>query len=172
MRAEDFVSVSFFAFLIPAVVVAIAGSRNSLNSRQRTLWRSWGLSLIGGSFIVFGLVSFQFIHYSPRPVVEGNLWDIREPSQSSTQFMITDAAGRAVLIRCRYRGPGLVLGERARVRYVAYNRKLLDMDVLTGSYQPWHLRESSGEEGCWGCVAIGVVCGFFVYRQLAKIRQD
>ena len=54
---------------------------------------------------------------------------------------------------------------------MAYNRKLVEMDVLTGSYQEWHLRESSGEQGCWGWVAIGLVCGFFAYRQVAKIRR-
>jgi hypothetical protein len=85
--------------------------------------------------------------------------------------MITDAFGHAVQIRCRYSGPGFVQGERARVRYVAYNRELLEMDMLTCPYQRWHLRESSGELGCWWLVAIGVVCVFFAYRQLAKIRQ-
>jgi hypothetical protein len=135
------------------------------------LWRGWGLGLSSGALLAFGLVSFLFIHNSPRPVVEGNLWDIREIEEHSTRFMITDAAGHAVLIRCGYSGPGFVEGERARVRYVEYNRKLVEMDMLTGSYQQWHLRESSGEQGCWGWVAIGAVCGFFAYRQLAKIRQ-
>jgi hypothetical protein len=170
VRAEDIVSVSFFALLISALVVWMSGFRNSLSTRRRALWWSWGLSLMSVAFIAVGLVSFQFIHNSPRQVVEGNLWDIREGT-SSTQFMITDAAGHAVLIRCTYRGPGLVKGERARVRYVAYNRKLVEMEMLTGSYQAWHLLESSGEEGYWAWVAIGVVCGFFAYRQLAKIGQ-
>ena len=55
------------------------------------------------------------------------------------------------------------------MRYVAYNRKLLELDMLTGPYQVWHLRESSGERGCWVWVAIGAVCGFFAYRQFGKI---
>ena len=140
MRAEDIVGVS-----IPAIMFTILASRNSLSSRQQALWRGWGLSLIGGVLIAAGLVSFQFIHNSPRPVVEGNLWDIREEFREGlTRFMITDAAGHAVPVLCRYRGPGLVQGERARVRYVAYNQKLLDMDLLTGPCQPWHLRESIG----------------------------
>ena len=175
MRAEDIVGVGFFAVLISAIVVAFSGSRTTLTPRERALWRGWGLSLISGVFLTFGVVSFQLIHNSPRPVVEGNLWDIRELYSSkaqSTRFMITDAAGHAVLIRCRYRGPGFVEGERARVRYVAYNRKLVEMDMLTGPYQQWHLRESSGEQSCWWWVAIGVVCAFFAYRQLAKSRQE
>jgi len=54
------------------------------------------------------------------------------------------------------------------VRYVAYNRKLVEMDMLTGSYQKLHLLESSGEQGWWWWVAMGAVCGFFAYRQVAK----
>jgi hypothetical protein len=117
-------------------------------------------------------VNFQLIHTSPRPVVEGNLWDIREEFKNgSTRFMITDATGQAVMILCSHRGPGFVQGERARVRYVAYNNKLLEMDMLSGPYGAWHLRESSGEAGYWAWVVIGLLFGLLAYRQLAKTRQ-
>lgn len=175
MRAEDIVGVSFFAFLISGLVVAISAAGTSLTSRQRTLRRGWGLSLISLALIAFGLVSFQFIHNSPRPVVEGNVWDIRQGISSrshSSRFMITDASGHAVLIRCSYTGPGLVEGERARVRYIAYNKKLLELDMLTGSYQAWHLRESSGEYGFLVWAAIGAILAFFAFRQLAKANQS
>jgi hypothetical protein len=149
VRPEDIVGVGFFALLIPAVVVAISGSRTALTPRQRALRRGWGLGVTAGALLAFGLLSFQLIHSSPRPMVEGNLWDIRGASSNeehSSRFMITGAEGQAVPIRCRYTGPGLVEGERARVRYVAYNRKLLEMEMLTGSYRGWRLRESSGEQ--------------------------
>jgi hypothetical protein len=175
VRAEDIVGGSFFALLFPAIVVTISGFRTALTPRQQALWRGWGLSLIAVALVALGLVNFQLIHNSPRPVVEGNLWDIRqhvEPGENSTQFMITDATGHAVMIRCSYTGPGFVEGERARVRYVVYNRKLVEMDMLTGSYGAWHLRESSGEAGWWAWVTIGVVCGYFGYRQLATARRQ
>jgi hypothetical protein len=175
VRAEDIVGVSFFAVLIPAVVVAIAGSRNSLAPRQRAIWRGWGLSLISGALLAFGLANFLLIHNSPRPVVEGNLWDAREMFSNrsrGSRFMLTDAAGHAVPLWCNYAGPGLAEGERARVRYVAYNGKLLDMDMLSGPYQVWHLHESSGEAGFLGWAAIGVVIGFFGYRQFAKLSGE
>lgn len=174
MRAEDIVGVSFFAVLISGIVVAISGSRTSLASRQRALWHGWGLSLISVAIIAFGLANFQLIHNSPRPVVEGNLWDIQQAFSSrshSTRFMITDASGHAVLIRCSYTGPGLVEGERARVRYIAYNSRLLELDMLTGSYQMWHLRESSGEYGFLVWAAIGLILAFFAFRQLANARK-
>jgi hypothetical protein len=50
--------------------------------------------------------------------------------QNSSRFRVTDAAGHTVLILCNYSGSGLVEGEQARVRYVVYNRKLLEMDML------------------------------------------
>jgi hypothetical protein len=173
VRAENIVGVSFFALLFPAIVVALLGSRKSLTSRQGALWRGWGLSLISLALIAFGLVNFQLIHNSPRPVVEGNLWDIREinsQDEDATQFRVTDATGHAVLVMCRYSGPGLVEGERARVRYVAYNQKLLELDMLTGPYRT-HLRESSGENGYWWLVGIGVACGLFAYYQLMEARR-
>jgi hypothetical protein len=174
VRAEDVGGVSFFAVLISGVVVAISGSRTSLTPRQRALWRGWGLSMIGGALIVFGVVNFAFIHNSARPVVEGNLWDIRELYSSRAQsslFRITDASGHAVQIRCKYTGPGLVQGERARVRYVTYNEKLVEMEMLSGPFQGWRFEESSGEAGWWWWVAMGVGCGFFAYRQRARSRM-
>jgi hypothetical protein len=84
--------------------------------------------------------------------------------------MITGATGQAVMIWCSHRGPGFVQGERARVRYVAYNNKLVEMDMLSGPYGAWHLRESSGEEGYWAWVVIGLFFGLLAYRQLAKTR--
>jgi hypothetical protein len=58
------------------------------------------------------------------------------------------------------------------VRYIAYNGKLVELDMLTGSFQLWHLREAPGEWAWWGWVAVGVVCGLFAYRQMAKIGQE
>jgi hypothetical protein len=151
--------------------VTIAGSRTVLTPRQRALWLGWGLGLIGAALLSFGLVSFLLIHNSPRPVVEGNLWDTREMLSNRahlTRFMITDATGHAVQIQCEYTGPGFQEGQRARVRYVAYDRKLLEMDLLSGPFQTWHLRESSGEQGYWWWVAVGATFGCFACHQLAK----
>ena len=108
---------------------------------------------------------------SPRLVIEGNLWNVQEEFKNHlTRFMITDSTGQAVMILCRRRGPGFVQGERARVRYVAYNHKLVEMDMLTGPYGAWHLRESSGENAYWLWVAIGLFSGLLAYFQFAKTR--
>ena len=44
--------------------------------------------------------------------------------------------------------------------------------MLSGPYGAWHLRESSGEEGYWAWVVIGLFFGLLAYRQLAKTRPD
>jgi hypothetical protein len=93
--------------------------KNNPYAKTAGAWRGWGQSLISVALVAFGLVNFQLIHTSPRPVVEGNLWDIREEFKNGlTRFMITDATGQAVMILCRHRGPGFVQGERARVRKI------------------------------------------------------
>ena len=171
MRAQDIVGISFFALLFCAILVTICGSRTSLTPRHQAAWRGCGLSLISVALVAFGVMNFQLIHTSPRLVVEGNLWDIREELKNSlTRFMITDATGHAVMILCNHRGPGFVQGERARVQYVAYNNKLVEMDMLSGPYGAWHLRESSGEAVYWAWVVIGLFCGLLAYFQFAKTR--
>ena len=171
MRAEDIVGISLFGLLFCAIGVTLYGSRTILTPRQQAAWRGWGLSVISVALVAFGLVNFQLIHTSPRPVVEGNLWDIREEFKNGlTRFMITDATGQAVMVLCRYRVPGSVQGERARVRYVAYNNKLVEMDMLGGPDGAWHLRESSGEKGYWAWVVIGMFLGLLAYHQFTKTR--
>ena len=168
MRAEDIVGGCFFALLIPAVAVTISGSQTRLSLRQRALRRGWGLGLTGAALVGFGLLSFALIYNSARPEVEGNLWDVRVQSGGEAElsrFRVTDASGRTVSIRCTYSGPGLVDGERVRVRYVEYSEKLLEMEMLTGSYKGWRLKESPGEVGYWFWVAAGAVCGLFAIRE-------
>ena len=174
MRTEDIVGFSFFAILFPAIVITIAASRKSLTISQQRIQRSVGLALVGFALVSFGVANYYFIHSSPRLVVEGNLWDIRESfskNERGTRFMVTDSSGHAVPIRCRYTGPGLREGDRARIQYVAYNSHLLEMEMLSGPYQLWHLSESSGEFQFWWFVAIGLVCGFFAIRQRRQASE-
>ena len=60
-------------------------------------------------------------------------------------FRLTDNSGKVTTLYCRYSGPGLREGDRARVRYVEFNKKMLELTMLTGSYTGWHFEESSGE---------------------------
>lgn len=174
MRTEDIVGFSFFAILFPAIVITIAASRKTLPQAQARNQRSLGLALVSLALIAFGIANYYFIHTSPKLVVEGNLWNIRgafSKNERGTRFMITDSTGHAVPIRCRYTGPGLREGDRARIQYVAYNNHLLEIEMLSGPYQFWHLSESSGEYRFWWFVAIGLVCGFFSIRQRRQAAE-
>jgi hypothetical protein len=127
------------------------------------------MAAMGVAFLAFGLLTTYFIRTSARPLVEGNIWGVSEPVRtSSAAFKLTLDSGRAVAIHCRYDGPGLREGDRARVRYVEYNQKLLELTMLTGSYTGWHFEESSGELSGELFGLIGLVCGFAGWRTLAK----
>jgi len=118
--------------------------------------------------LAFGLATLYCIRTSARPVVEGNVWDVRESTQELASFRVTDADGRAVLILCRYDGSGLEEGERARVRYVAFNRKLVELTMLSGSSAGWELKESAGELSPLLFAGVGLVCWFAGWREWRK----
>lgn len=101
-----------------------------------------------------------------------SLFQPEYPGSQRCLRMIANVEKRWRSIRCKYTGPGLVQAERARVRYGAYNQNLLELEMLSLPFERWDLEESSGEQTCWGWVAIGVVCWFFAYRQQVKTRQE
>src|ERR1700733_6675449 len=91
--------------------ISSASARTILAPRRQAAWRGWGLTVISVALVAFGLGNFQLIRTSPCPVVEGNLWDIREEFKNgSTRFMITDATGQAVMILCSHRRAGFCAG--------------------------------------------------------------
>ncbi len=166
MRAEDAVGLSFFFGLFAAIMVIVYASTRLQGSRDRSVWLAIGMSAAGVVLMVFGLVTSYLIRISPRVAVEGNIWAVR--GWSSRTFKVTDDSGRAALIRCNYRGPGLREGDRARARYIEYNGKLLQLKMLTGSYAGWELEESAGESGPALFAGIGLVCWFAGWRQRRK----
>ena len=154
-------------------MVTLCGSRTILTPRQQAAWRGWGLSLISVALVAFGLVNFQLIHTSPRPVVEGDLWDIREEFKNgSTRFMITDATGQAVMILCSHRRAGFCAG-----RTGASAVRRVQQQAAGDGYAEWAVRGVAspgvgGEAGYWAWVVIGLLFGLLAYRQLAKTRPE
>ncbi len=169
MRTEDIVGLSFFLVLFAGTGTFLYAMSRPEGSRERRSWLGVGFAVMGVAFLGFAVAQAYFIHTSARPVVEGNIWAVSEPVRgSSPGFRITDGSGRATAIRCSYDGPGLREGDKARVRYVAYNLKLVELTMLTGSYTGWHLEEPSGERDSlfWGLV--GFSCGFAGLRMLRQ----
>jgi hypothetical protein len=61
-------------------------------------------------------------------------------------------------------------GELAKVRFLEYNQNILDLTMLSGPTQGWHLTESDGSTTYLLVSLAGVAfwCGAFrVYRKLA-----
>ena len=168
MRAEDIVGLSFFLVLFAGIGLMLYGTTRPVGTRERPLWQAAGLGVQGFAFLAFGLATLDCIRTSARVVVVGNVWDVREPMRGSASFKVTDEAGRVELIRCRYDGPGLHEGERARVRYVAFNRKLVELTMLSGSSAGWELKESAGELSPLLFAGVGLVCWFAGWRVWRK----
>jgi hypothetical protein len=171
VRTEDIVGLSFFLVLFLGIGLLFYGlklGKQSLDAQHR--WTGSGLIVCGAACMFIGMVSPYLIRMSPRPVVEGNIWGVNEPvsNKYSSSFNVTNDSGQSTWIRCRYDGPGLREGDRARVRYVGYNHQLLELTMLTGPSTGWGFKESSGEPGYAVWALMGVVCGFAGWRQRRK----
>jgi hypothetical protein len=177
VRTEDIVGVSFFVVLITGLVLFVVSAQRKNGRQERARWQGRALAIEGFAFVAFGLTSAYFIRSSPRPVVEGNIWGIRQAHGKSagSSFWITTDSGQVAQIRCRYDGPGFREGERARVQFIQYNQKLLELSMLSGPYGDWHLQESSGEWSTWLLVGLGVVCwvgGYLEFRKAGATRTN
>ena len=171
VRTEDIVGLSFFLVLFTGIGLLFYGlkqGKRNIDAQHR--WVGCGLIVCGTACLLLGVVRLSLIRTSSRPVVEGNIWGVNEPvnNKYSSSFNVTNDSGQATLIRCRYDGPGLREGDRARVRYVEYNHQLLELTMLTGSYTGWGFKESSGEPGYAVWALMGVACGFAGWHQLRK----
>lgn len=170
MRAQNILGCAFFLTLFAGLTLQLFGLRRPKGSLEGGRRIGLGLMLCAVALTALGGVSIYNVRTSQQLVIEGNLWGVSTPLQNgaSNSFKITDNTGRAVTIRCRYGGPGLREGDRARVHYLVYNNALLDFTMLTGSYTGWHFQEPRGELGYLLWVLMGLVCGFAGFQQLRK----
>jgi hypothetical protein len=154
VRAEDIVGLGFVVLLLPgtfAVVVGLAWRRGSAEAHR---WLSVGFAVAGIASLELGLATLAFVQSSPRREVTGA---ISEPIRNGSSFRIATDAGQLVSIRCRYSGNGLREGARVRVRYVEYNRRLLELTMLNGPYEGWQLEEPYRKSGPVISVVLGLV---------------
>lgn len=167
MRAENVIGVAFFVALLTGLGLIVYGSQRK-DPAARSLWHGRGFVVEGLAFVVFGLLTDLMIRSSKRLLVDGNIWAIHQShgKSSGTNFLITTEAGTVESVRCRYDGPGLREGDRARVHFLEYNRKLLALQMLSGPYEGWELRESSGEGSYWVIAGVGVICWLAAYGRL------
>jgi hypothetical protein len=168
VRAEDIIGLSFFLVLFAGIGLMLYGTTRPVGSRQRSLGQATGLGIQGFAFLAFGLATSYCIRTSAGVVVEGNIWAVGQPMRGASHFKVTDDSGQVTSIRCKYRGPGLREGDRARIQYIAYNGTLVELTMLTGSYAGWELEESTGEVGPLLFAGVGLVCGLVGWRVWRK----
>jgi hypothetical protein len=162
VRAEDIIGVVFFLVLFLGIALLVYGQKAALSAEAQHRVVGSGLIAGGVAFLFLGLMSIYMIRTSARPVVEGNIWGVSEPisSKYSPSFKVTNDSGQVTLIRCKYGGPGLREGDRARIHYVEYNHQLLEFKTLTGPYTGWSFEERSSERGYALFAVLGAACGF------------
>jgi hypothetical protein len=170
MRAEDVCGLSFFLVVFAGIGLMLWGLRQPKGAPARNRRQGSGLITMSVGLLVFGALTICFIRTSARPVIEGNVWAVANGGVRSrgSSFNVTGESGTVAKIRCAYDGPGLREGDRARVRYVLYNRRLIEFAALSGSYAGWHFEEPAGERSAAAFAAIGLACGFAGLRLLSK----
>jgi hypothetical protein len=174
MRAEDVVGSTFFLLVFIGIGLILVGSSQPTGTPARHRRQGAGLMTMALALLAFGALTSWFIRTSARPVIEGNLWAVANGGVRSrgSSFKMTAPSGDVATIHCLYDGPGLREGDRARVRYVAYNRRLLEFTGLSGPYTGWHFEEPAGERIAVAFAVIGLVCALAGGRLLAKARAE
>jgi hypothetical protein len=121
-----------------------------------------------------GAATIYLVRTSPQLEIVGNIWAIGESTRSiGSRFSVTaDGGSNVAKIRCNYNGPGLREGDRARVRYVAYDRRLVEMTMLNGPYTGWRLEEPSQPMGMTLWVVLGVLSILGGWRELRKADSE
>lgn len=173
MRAEDVVGDSFFVILVVGLVLIIFGSNRPKGSREYHRWLGLGLGVEGLAFFAFGLLSLCFTRLSSRPQIEGTISALTQfhGKYASSDFKVITDSGEAAQIHADYSGPRLRERDRARVRFIAYDRGLLEITLVSGPFQGWHHSESSGQLSCVGLSLMGLICWFAWYQEWCKMDQ-
>jgi membrane protein implicated in regulation of membrane protease activity len=168
---ETFVGGTFFLLLIVGLALMIFGNRGPRIPNQFSRSQVAGLTVAGIAFLWFALLTAYFEKTSPRPTITGTIGALRQNTgrYASSEFTVVGDAEDRASIRCKYEGTGLQMGERIRVRYIQYNRQLLDAEILSGSVAGWNFSES---DGTWSCVfmgSMGLLFLFGAYRASRKL---
>jgi hypothetical protein len=82
---------------------------------------------------------------------------------NSSDFHLITTKGDDVTIHSDYSGYRLIENEQATVKFVQYDHTLIDLTMLTGPNQGWHLKESDGSLSCWLLLLMGLA-GFWGAR--------
>jgi hypothetical protein len=156
----------FLTTLIVGVCTIIASKNQKKSAHGKCAWQAVGIGLEAFGFLFFGLTTIYFSKTSIRPVITGSISELRQSGgrYPASDLTVAAASGETAKIHTHYHGEHLKLGDVVAVRYVRYDRTLLDLTILSGDEAGWRLQES--DQTLWSGVlaAMGVVFGIGAIR--------
>jgi amino acid transporter len=161
---ERATGILFFTLLIVGLALFIYAARKT-DPEKRKRWSSWGLTVEAIAFFIFGSLSLLQIHFSARPTLTESISHLvqHHGKYASSDFQLIALNGANVGLHADYSGTRLIENERATVKFIQYNHTLIDLTMLTGPSQGWHLQESDGTVSCWLLFLMGLA-GFWGAR--------
>jgi len=131
----------FLLFLVGAGLAMLSG----LSKKHRRGIEVTGHLLISACFFIYGLVSSHVLRVAPRPVITGQVVEIR-PKRSRMDLNYTtiqpdNGAGR-LMLHSEFLGSAVQVGEQVRARYSDYDYGLLELDVLSGPGKGFVIQEN------------------------------
>ncbi len=173
MRAEDIVGLTFFSLLVLGGVFVICGGNRNNPSARKPKWTAIGLAIGGLAFLLFGLLSSYFVHTSPRVEATGYIENLRRTTGkgAGSYFFLAVNGGPTFALHAQYHGYGIQQGDLAKVRFLPYNSSVLELTMLSGSTQGWHLTESDGSTTYLLLSLAGVACWWGAFREYRKLAN-
>jgi len=147
--------------LIAGVGAIIASKNKAKSVRRRYTWQAGGIALEAVAFLFFGLMSIYLSKASERPTITGSIIEIKQfhGKHPSSELIVAAPSGDTARIHSQCQGDWLHVGDVVTVRYVRYDRTLLDLKVMSGGQAGLRLQES--DQTLWAglLAAIGIAFG-------------
>jgi hypothetical protein len=161
---ERATGILFFTLLIIGLAFFICAARQ-VDPEKRKKWSSLGITVESTALFIFGSASLLQIHFSAQPTSTGSISHLvqHHGKYPSSDFQLITTKGDNVALHADYSGIRLIENEQATVKFIQYNHTLIDLRMLTGPSQGWHLQESDGTLSCWLLLLMGLA-GFWGAR--------
>jgi hypothetical protein len=136
----------FLLFLVGAGLAMLSG----LSKKHRRGIEVAGHLLISACFFIYGLVSSHVLRVAPRPVVTGQVVEVRlKRSRMDLNYTTIqpdsgpfENGGGRITLHSEFLGSAVQVGERVRARYSDYDNGVLELDVLSGPGKGFVIREN------------------------------
>lgn len=130
--------------------------------QARARWAFTGSALLGGLFCFVGSWNLIGIHTARHVAATGIITGLEEHDGrgSSSDFVVTPAAGQPLKVHCDYAGQRLQNTETVVVEELTFHNTLLHLQVLDGKNEGWSLSEGDGTNSSAGMLVLGAILIF------------